>query len=108
MSLGARQLHSVKRQCLIGVLVQTPYNFGCFDLASDMTPLSQASAAAACRPSASSSIIFLLNAGISSGLRLETSPLSTTTSSSNQLAPASGMLNFTGGYKLIVRAMRSR
>jgi hypothetical protein len=35
-----------------------------------------AAAAAACRPSANSSIIFLLNAGTSSGLRLETSRLS--------------------------------
>src|SRR5205823_14727138 len=45
-------------------------------------------ACATCAPSANSSIIFLLNAGMSSGLRLVTSPLSTTTSSSTQLAPA--------------------
>ena len=39
-------------------------------------------------PSANSSIILRLNAGISSGLRLETNPLSTTTSSSTHFAPA--------------------
>src|SRR3569833_154983 len=38
----------------------------------------------ACTPSANSSIIFLLNAGRSSGRRLVTKPLSTTTSSSTQ------------------------
>src|SRR5207237_1716721 len=42
----------------------------------------------ACFPSQNSSIIFSLNAGISSGLRLVTSPLSTTTSSLTQLPPA--------------------
>src|SRR5438477_1252961 len=41
-----------------------------------------------CFPSQNSSIIFLLKAGMSSGLRLVTSPLSTTTSSSTHLAPA--------------------
>ena len=39
-------------------------------------------------PSANSSTIFSLNAGRSLGERLVTSPLSTTTSSSTQLAPA--------------------
>src|SRR6266550_3037473 len=39
-------------------------------------------------PSANSSIIFLLKAGISSGLREVTSPLSTTTSWSTHCAPA--------------------
>ena len=42
----------------------------------------------ACLPSQNSSIIFLLNAGMSSGLRLVTRPWSTTTSSSTQFAPA--------------------
>src|SRR5207249_4078213 len=41
-----------------------------------------------CLPSANSSIIFRLNAGMSSGLRLVTSPLSATTSWSTQFAPA--------------------
>src|SRR5437773_8939443 len=41
-----------------------------------------------CRPSQNSSIIFLLKAGISSGLRLVTNPLSTTTSSLIHFAPA--------------------
>src|SRR3982751_699339 len=39
-------------------------------------------------PSQNSSIIFLLKAGMSSGLRLVTRPLSTTTSSSSQFPPA--------------------
>src|SRR5436309_490982 len=43
---------------------------------------------ASCRPSANSSMIFALNAGRSSGLRLETRPWSTTTSSSTHSAPA--------------------
>jgi PPOX class probable F420-dependent enzyme len=41
-----------------------------------------------CSPSAISSTSFALNAGRSSGVRLETRPLSTTTSSSTQFAPA--------------------
>ena len=41
-----------------------------------------------CLPSRISSIIFSLNAGMSSGLRLVTSPWSTTTSSSTQSPPA--------------------
>lgn len=45
-------------------------------------------AIAGCRPSVNSSIILELKAGMSSGLRLVTSPLSTTTSSSTQLPPA--------------------
>ncbi|SDS78519.1 hypothetical protein SAMN04515669_1918 [Jiangella sp. DSM 45060] len=40
------------------------------------------------RPSANSSSIFAQNAGRSSGLRLVTRPLSVTTSSSTQVAPA--------------------
>src|SRR5437588_12956645 len=45
-------------------------------------------AMASWRPSQNSSIIFLLNAGISSGLRLVTNPLSTTTSSFTHFPPA--------------------
>src|SRR5689334_22530974 len=44
--------------------------------------------AGVCFPSPNSSIILFTNAGMSSGLRLVTSPLSTTTSSSIQCAPA--------------------
>src|SRR4051812_13729316 len=44
-------------------------------------------ACSSCRPSANSSIAFLLNAGMSSGLRLVTRPLSTCTSSSTQGPP---------------------
>src|SRR4029077_2945563 len=43
---------------------------------------------ASCFPSQNSSIIFRLNAGMSSGLRLVTSPLSTTTSSFTHFPPA--------------------
>src|SRR4051794_35366136 len=46
------------------------------------------SAASSCLPSANSSTIFALNAGRSSGFRLETRPASTTTSLSTQFAPA--------------------
>src|SRR5438067_1906347 len=58
---------------------------------------------AACRPSQNSSIIFLLNAGISSGLRLVTNPLSTTTSSLTQLPPAFFMSALIAGHEVKVR-----
>src|SRR3954467_9555286 len=54
-----------------------------------------------CVPSANSSIIFSLNAGMSFGLRLETRPLSTTTSSSAQLAPALIRSVLTDGHEVI-------
>jgi hypothetical protein len=60
-----------------------------------------AAAAAACRPSANSSIIFLLNAGMSPGFRLETNPLSTTTSSPTQRAPALRMSTWIAGHDVI-------
>jgi hypothetical protein len=51
---------------------------------------------ASCLPSANSSTSFALKAGRSSGLRLVTSPLSTTTCSSIQLPPALRMSVFAG------------
>src|SRR5207253_2072929 len=56
-----------------------------------------------CRPSQNSSIIFLLKAGISSGLRLVTNPLSTTTSSSTQFPPAFFMSVLIAGHEVSVR-----
>src|SRR5262249_15293744 len=57
----------------------------------------------ACFPSQNSSIIFLLKAGMSSGLRLVTSPLSTTTFSSTQLAPAFFTLVLIAGQDVNLR-----
>src|SRR5450755_1252566 len=56
-----------------------------------------------CRPSQNSSIIFLLKAGISSGLRLVTRPLSTTTSLSTQCAPAFRISVLIAGQEVTVR-----
>src|SRR5205823_2325858 len=58
----------------------------------------------ACFPSAISSIIFLLNAGMSSGLRLVTSPASTTTSSSTQFAPALRRSVCSVGHEVTLRS----
>src|SRR5690606_9477733 len=67
--------------------------------ATPAPPLS--AAACSCRPSANSSIILRLNAGRSFGLRLETSPRSTTTSSSTHSAPALRRSVAIDGYDVI-------
>src|SRR5205807_5211047 len=56
-----------------------------------------------CRPSANSSIIFRLKAGISEGLRLVIRPLSTFTSLSTQLPPAFFTSVFKDGHDVRVR-----
>src|SRR5438045_8968387 len=61
-------------------------------------------ACCSCFPSANSSISFLLNAGMSSGLRLVTRPWSTCTSSSTQLAPALRRSVRTDGNDVSVRS----
>src|SRR3712207_8922859 len=61
----------------------------------------------ACVPSANSSIIFLLNAGMSSGLRLVTRPLSVTTSWSTQLAPALRRSFCSDGHDVILQIGRA-
>ncbi len=55
------------------------------------------------RPSANSSIILRLNAGISSGLRLVTSPLSTTTSRPPIFHPALRISVWIAGHDVILR-----
>src|SRR5436190_18788444 len=57
------------------------------------------------RPSAISSIIFLLKAGMSSGLRLVTSPLSVTTSWSTHDAPAFVRSVFRDGHDVTLRPL---
>src|SRR5207237_522892 len=56
-----------------------------------------------CRRVANSSSILRLNAGRSAGLRLETSPLSTTTSSSTHFAPAFLRSACSEGHDVILR-----
>src|SRR5438477_11872869 len=57
-------------------------------LASTYEDFNVLSRCSECLPSANSSSIFALNAGMSSGFRLVTSPCSTTTSWSTQVPPA--------------------
>src|SRR5579859_1418772 len=59
---------------------------------------------AACTPSPNSSLIFLLKAGMSSGLRLVTRPLSVTTSLSTQFAPAFLRSVLSDGQEVTVRS----
>jgi hypothetical protein len=67
-----------------------PRQIGCYAATADL-----------CGPSANSSIIFRVKAGMSSGLRLDTNPLSTTTSSSTQRAPALRMSTRIAGQDVI-------
>src|SRR3954470_8107590 len=60
-------------------------------------------ACSSCSPSQNSSTILAQNAGRSSGLREDTRPWSTTTSSSTQLPPALRMSVCSDGHEVIVR-----
>src|SRR5262249_13388029 len=101
MQLGARLLHSVHPESLRGwhgcysdapVMLRgmKPPQISCYAATADLG-----------RPSANSSIILRLKAGMSSGLRLDAKPLSTTTSSSPHRAPALRMSTWIAGHDVI-------